>query len=237
MLYYSNTTNLFAQVLDSICESDLFLLWIKPKECYLNQSELRNLLEALDTFKCILWFITSGSDFSSQRYNDSKRAFGGQRSLSSNVFRKKEYFLNQTKYYSDLSILTSSEVEEGEKFCSRGLFGYDSIVAFTQSLDSDFSEFDNLASLWLTRLQESPIRRSQTKLANIAKYVHEVIQKKGIPGLVVEDTECCKSLILLSKEEATLKQVFTKLQVSDHFQIVSDSTVSNFIKRGVSLTV
>jgi hypothetical protein len=232
-IYYSNDINKI-EILKFLWANNFALLWIKPKDSSFKKQELNALLKALGEFNCILWFISCENNFLSPKMNDIKRTFSKWKNLSKNVFAKKEYFLEQTKY-SDLSLLTFLDITEGEQFFSRGLFGLDSTVAFVKALDIDFFEFDSLVNIWFKHLKEKPIVSSQDKKSKIINYLNKMTQKQGVAGLIVEDTETCKSLILLSKNEYSLKQAFIKLQISEHFNVINDNNLSNFMKRGIGL--
>ena len=233
-IYYSQTTKKI-ELLDFLPTNDLALLWIKPQKYSFSQYEIKAFMEAFDCFYCILWFISPTNSASSVKLNEIKRAFGQWRKLLKTVFLKHEYFFRKTKYYSDLSILKFTEATEAENFLSRGLFGLDSTVFFLKHLNIDFLCFEPLANIWFRRLQEKTICYSQYKELKISNYVNIITKKEGIVGLVVEDTETRKSLILLGKEKQVLRKAFIRLQKYQYFDIATDSDLSDFIKRGISL--
>ncbi|MGI0493177.1 hypothetical protein ACN4EG_15445 [Alkalinema pantanalense CENA528] len=236
-VYYSSSHEEFEEILGFLKKVNYSLLWLKPEEYYFNQNELAVLLQAFSPLKCILGYTTSGGSCSSEKLNELKRAFGGWKGLYRNVFRRKDYLVQQEKYYSDLSVLTYSEIAEGEEFFSRNLFGYDSALFFAQSLDNISATFDKLVEARFIRLQENGIPTSGDRQRYVLECIDALLQNKVVVVLVIEDTECCKSLLLLSREEDYLKQANERLKASEYFHSARSNEVSCFVERGLGLTI
>ncbi|MEM7593971.1 MAG: hypothetical protein AAF383_21105 [Cyanobacteria bacterium P01_A01_bin.83] len=232
-IYYSQNAKSI-KILDFLSTSNLDILWINPQKYSFNKNEIQALLQALTGFRCILWYITPMNHFSSQKMNEIKRAFGKWKNISNKVFFKSEHFLNNEKYYSDITILSSSEICEGEAFFSKNTFGFNSSLAFFKTLDVDCSIFEPLADIWLKFTQKDNIS-SQYKKLKVNKYINNITKQGGIAALIAEDTETCKSIILLSQEKESLQQAYMKLRLESYFNIVSDDNLSIFIKRGIGL--
>ena len=212
------------------------------------ERELGILLEAFNSFYCILWCISPLSYYLSSKaslnINEKRRAFGEWPKLLSNVFLKKDYHIGNRKYYSDFSTLGLSEVSTGEAFFHENMFGINSTVAFVKNLDFDIATFETLVDIYFKSLQTIRLNtrltyKYQEKYMDFkrANYVNKITTLGGIATLLVEDTETRRTFIFLSKEETILQQALLRLQQDSFFNILSDDDLSHFINRGIGLAV
>ena len=234
--------------LDFLPSTDLAALWVKPEGYSFRERELGILLEAFNSFYCILWRISPLSYYfsskASLKINEKRRVFGEWPKLRNKVFLKQDYHIGNTKYYSDFSTLSLSEVSEGEGFFHENMFGRNSTVAFVKNLDFDIATFEPLVDIYFKHLQ--PIRLNtrltyqyQEKYVDFKRgnYVNQITTLGGIATLLVKDTETRRSLIFLSKEETILQQAFFWLQQDSLFDVLSEDDLSHFINRGIGLAV
>ena len=251
-VYYSpNLEKITRQnfILDFLPYTDLAALWIKPEGYSFKERELGTLLEAFNYFYCILWCISPLSCYlsskASLKINEKSRAFGEWPKLQSNVFLKKDYHIGNRKYCSDFSTLGLSEVSAGEAFFHENMFGTNSTVAFVKNLDFiNIATFEPLVDIYFKSLQTIRLNtrlsyQYQEKYVDFKRgnYVNKITTLGGIATLLVKDTETCRSLIFLSKEETILQQAFLWLQQDSFFNILSEDDLSHFINRGIGLAV
>lgn len=218
-------------VLDFLSQLNFSLLWIKPREARLQSDEIYTLLKAFDSFFCVLWYINCGT-YSSAKINEIQRVFGKWKGLKKNIFLKKDYFANKTKYYSDLTIITSAEIVEAQSFFSRQMFGLDSTITFCKDINDNFSEFDDLASVWFSNILEikSMILLDRENKSKIINYYETLLKKECIIVLNVQNTETIPSFILIGKKD-TIKQGFTNLYDSNNFDSIDKNLFFRYQER------
>lgn len=233
-IHYSNDKSIFKSVegLNFINLENVSLLWIKPNQCFFDAQEISLILDSFIPYTCLLWHVLCGNNFALQQINDYKRSFGNWKSIKKNTFVQKDVYIDGKKYYSDLSYLTKSECSEGKHFLSRSLFGLDSTLSFMPSISDIYSGFKHLEENWILRTQEISLFPSNKKRENINKYISEIVNQNGVAGLVVEDTECCKSLILIGHDEILVDSL-EFLRMSKLFLL--NSEISSFVSRGIGL--
>lgn len=233
-IHYSNNKNIFKSIesLDFMNLENVSLLWIKPSQCFFDLNEISSIVNSFIPYTCVLWCILCDNTFALPQVNDYRRSFGDWKNIKKNTFSRKNVCIHSKKYYSDLSFLTESECSEGEHFFCRNFFGLDSTLSFMPNINDIYSGFQYLERNWILRTQETSIFPSKERQENINKYTSEIVNQNGVAGLVVEDTECCKSLILIGQDKI-LVDLLQFLQMSKLFSL--NSEILSFISRGIGL--
>jgi hypothetical protein len=229
----------FRSLLYFIDPSKFSMLWLNPAGYHFSMAEIDALQKSLSMYYLVLWQLSQNKGGLSQKIRDYQRAFGGQRKLARSTFRKKDIWDGEEKYFSDLALITDLVLGDFLDFIggnSGGSLGLTRMFAFYKNLDSDFAEFDILATKWLkSRKQSFCFMITPEKRLQLASYIEIITQKQGIAVLNILDTDCKNSLILVSKDNSFLGQAFDNLQQLDYFRVANCEDIRRFLIRGVML--